>query len=143
MNIDESGFQSFSDATAERVVVSVDYPKEVAKDLANRSISRARLVCEIIGDGSTLKPGIIIQCKTVEAELYQFRYEQEYRKYSQENVFINSAIFQGWMGNVLFPQIEERRKLNPCEVKSIIILDGWPTHFLIIFMISVHIKIFT
>ena len=129
-NIDESGFQQFVDARDVVLVVPSDAAEKEMCYSVNRNSKRATMIGCIAADGTALKPFVISPNRTVEKEIRTLGYRDDtVMIVSQENGFINAAIFAFWADMILFPEILRRRKAFNYTGTVVITMDGCSSHF--------------
>ena len=130
LNVDESGFQDYVDATDMILVIPSECTENEIVYPVNRNNKRATLIGCIAADGSALKPFVITCNKTIEKELLLWGYRDEtVTIISQENGFINAASFAYWADHVLFPEIRRRREKYSYTGTVLLTLDGCSSHF--------------
>lgn len=131
INVDECGYQPFMDAKKQRVVVPITHEGTVYYG-ANKTTKRNTMIAGIFADGSSLKPYIVTNRKTIDNELLLLGYGDDSVCFgSTANGFINSACFNEWANAVLFPEIRSRRvRYNYKRTlnRAVIILDGCSCH---------------
>ena len=111
VNIDESGFQDYSDAKETVVIVPASYPGDSMVIPVDRSIKRASLMGGIALDGRTLKPALVLGRKTVEREVYKHGYTPDNVLFLyQENGFFTTELFEEYVDQVLLPYFRNRRQ---------------------------------
>jgi hypothetical protein len=110
-------------------VVPIDFPEDAIPLPISRSIFRSTFIGIIGLDGTTLKTEIIIHRKTIEAELYEFGYENECQIYYEEARSITTQIFEDWFDRIQISEIEQRRTKYQYNGERVPILDGCSTHF--------------
>ena len=128
INVDESGFVEYIDERSEIVVVPIGVPDGTVKSV-NRSSKRSTMIGAISLDGTRLKPCIILTGKRYDKKLIVDGYgKQNVDVIHQENGFVNSSSFAYWADNILFPLIQERRKLTGYQGEVVLLLDGCTSH---------------
>lgn len=111
-----------------RVVVPIDHHEEVFYG-ADQSVARNSLIAGIFGDGTYTRPLIVLDRKTIEEELRVLGYSSAVVSFKfRSNGFIDTAIFNDWAYETLFPSLQERRKLYNYTGDAVVILDGCSCH---------------
>jgi hypothetical protein len=129
LNIDETGMQEFVDAREQTIIVPIEFPKNSIFISKSRAQRRITLLGGIFGDGTTLKPLLIIPRATCDADLLKHGYDgSKVSIYCQENGFISSDIFDEWTESILIPEIRRRRDETGYIGVVILILDGCSCH---------------
>jgi hypothetical protein len=94
VNIDETGHQKWFDAHAEKVAVPEFYEEATIRIPVEREAKRATPLRAITAGETHLKPLIVINRETCEAELFEIGYTPDEVLYaSQENGFIGAKLF--------------------------------------------------
>jgi hypothetical protein len=76
-----------------------------------------------------MKPFVIVQQVTAEAELEHYGYEpSNVFLASQENAFMSTRLFELWAREVFFPAIEARRTEFQYTGQVLLLLDGLGSH---------------
>lgn len=128
-NVDESGFIDFVDIKTKTVVIPVEAPDDLVLG-TDRNAKRVTLIGTISLDGTKLKPMIIVPNKRIEKQLLINGYgERNLLICSQENGFINSAIFQYWASEIFIPEVIKRREETGYTGEAILLMDGCSSHF--------------
>ena len=128
-NLDESGFQEWTDRCKITVVVPISHLEERIEIPKDRSSKRSSLLVCIAADGTFLKPLIIITRKTAELEIFNVGYTPNRTILCyQENGFITTTLFEKWADEVFFPEVYQRRELLSFFGWAILILDGCSSH---------------
>ena len=129
INLDEAGFDSFVDARRIKRVVPASFgPAEIATPVS-RQEKRATLLAAICADGYCLRPMIILQRDTVERELFDLGYTDQFVLYGRSDTgFMNSSLFLQWAERSFFPEIRERRARLNYEGPVLLIMDGFGVH---------------
>ena len=135
LNVDESGFQEFSDSGKQIVYVPKTYEGTETYFSVNRSAKRNTMIGCIGMDGSALIPLIVTPYKTVQRTLLLQGYGPDKCVLVQQDAgFVTSQIFAFWADHVLFPYVLQKRKLHGYEGTVILFLDGCSAHFSDYFM---------
>ena len=83
----------------------------------------------ISGNGSTLKPLVIVPRKTMEDELRIYGYGQkEVEVVHQKNGFMTMKIFEHWGEAIFLSEVRRRRERSGYKGKALLILDGMSAH---------------
>ena len=128
-NIDETGFQDWTDRRDKRIIVPSDYELDSIPICVNRNSKRLTTVACINIDGSSLKPLIISERKTVEIELSQIGYSDNHFLIKfQENGFISTEIFNEWAYEIFFPDLMRKRIEKNYLGLALLLLDGCSCH---------------
>ena len=135
LNVDESGFQEFSDASKQTVYVPKSYEYNETYVSVNRSAKRNTMIGCIGMDGTALIPLIVTPYKTVERSLLLQGYGPDKCVLVQQDAgFVTSQIFAFWADHVLFPYVLQKRMAYGYEGIVILFLDGCSAHFSDYFM---------
>lgn len=129
INIDESGCNEFADAMNTIVIVPSDFPHNEIKIPVKRCSKNTSIIGAICCDGSTITPGVVVNRKTIETELYEAGYTDDKVCIGhQENGFFNKDTFQEWAEKYFFPEIMKRREKYEYQGEALVILDGFCVH---------------
>jgi hypothetical protein len=110
-------------------VVPESYGEATIRIPVEKETKRATFLAAITADGTRLRPLIIVNRETCEAERFQIGYTPEKVLYpSQENGFITAELFAWWAPEVLFPHITAAREKLQYTGHAVVILDGWTSH---------------
>ena len=127
-NVDESGFQDFSDANEQVVIVPYDVEGDVFYSV-DRTLKRASMIGCICLDGTTMKPLIVSPNKTISRMLHISGYnENTCLVVHQENGFVNNEIFAFWAEHIFFPEVARKRNELGYEGLVVLTLDGCTAH---------------
>lgn len=134
LNLDEMGFQEFSDTRGYHVIVPADVEEKDILLPVKRGSNRITIVECIFGDGSRLKPAVIVPRKTVETEVFNYGFTPDNCTiYYQEHGFMVGDIFEHYANTILFPELKKRldryRALLQQNLKAHILMDGLQQHF--------------
>ena len=136
VNVDESGYQRWVDAT-NRVVV---LPKEALADAQKknrrlvyqeeRSEKRSTLIAAVAANGTCLRPLVVTARKTLDSDLINAGYTCEKVIYVEsETGYITAEIFEHWFRTVLIPYFSKvRYDMNMPEQVGYIIMDNCTCH---------------
>jgi hypothetical protein len=128
-NVDETGCSSWNDAHEVRVIVPASYDGLKIKVPKDRNSKRSTLVACISGDGSALKPLVIVHRKTYEQEVFLYGYNSRNALFAyQENSFMTTVLFEQWADEIFFASVAERRKETNYTGPALLILDGLSSH---------------
>jgi hypothetical protein len=95
----------------------------------DRHSKRSTLTACIAADGSRMKPFVIVQRATAEAELKHYGYEpSNVFLVSRENAFMTTRLFELWAREVFFPAIEVRRTEFQYTGRVLLLLYGLGSH---------------
>jgi hypothetical protein len=129
INCDETGFHDWVDAYAAQMIVPSFHEGDTIEFPVDRAARRTTFLAAIAASGTTLKPLIIVQRKSVEKELLDLGYTPDVCSlFYQENGFIDTAIFQYWLINILIPYIEAERERLQYFGSAYLIMDGCSCH---------------
>jgi hypothetical protein len=130
LNVDETGIQEFVDARELSVVVPIEFGDDSIFIGKKRSEKRISLLGGIFGDGTTLKPILVVPRETLDSEIIERGYPQKNVSiYSRDNGFIDTEIFDSWIAIILIPEIMRRRNSTGYIGAVILILDGCSVHY--------------
>jgi hypothetical protein len=105
-NIDETEFDTWVDASCLRVVVPVDFEDTAIPIRVTRNDRRTSYVACIVANSRTLKPFIVMPCKTIEIDLYEYGFMSDTcHILFQEHGFLTCEIFAEWAEAVFFPDM--------------------------------------
>ena len=129
MNIDEAGFDQYVDARKSTRLVPSSYERSQIPAPVTRAEKRATLLAGICADGHCLKPLLILQRDTMEAELLQLGYTVDKVHYARSDTgFMNTRIFLDWAEHTFLPEVRARRALFQYSGPAILLLDGFGVH---------------
>lgn len=129
LNIDESGYQPYSDAIKHKCIVPDTCEDDKVYFGVDRGAKKCTMLAGIFGDGTTLKPFIIIERKTIEMELLLEGYSpRKYHFVYQEKAYITMQSFHLWAKDILFPEIQRRRRKYNYQGPCLLIMDGCTSH---------------
>ena len=129
MNIDEAGFDQYVDARKSTRLVPSSYEHAEVPAPVTRAEKRATLLAGICADGHCLKPLLILQRDTMEAELLQLGYTVDKVHYARsETGFMNTRLFLDWAEHTFLPEVRARRLLFQYSGPAILMLDGFGVH---------------
>jgi hypothetical protein len=150
-NIDESGLQPWADAHDNVVIAPRSSPEDEVAVAMERHQKRVRNLVGIKADGSILKSLVIVPRKSIEIELDELGHTPDQVIYAMhESGFINSALFEVWSKQVLFPDVEETRTrigyerdahllLDECSCHSCdVFLDECTGHWIVLHLLPAH-----
>ena len=128
-NVDESGFNQFVDARTTIRIVAASYSHNSIPVGITRAEKRATLIACVSADGSAVKPLVVLQRQTIEAELLT-------RGYTADKVvlarsakgFVTTELFLQWCEHVFLPDLRARRLQHGYQGPAILILDGFGCH---------------
>lgn len=83
----------------------------------------------ITGDGSYLKPLIVVKRKTVEARICRLPIADKLYISDNESGFITGDIFDTWVKSILIPYVQEKRKQFNYSGPAVLLLDGCSCHY--------------
>ena len=129
INIDEVGFQEYSDRRDIMCIVPFEYVGNDIKIPVSRDTKRSTLLAGIYADGSRAKGLIAISRCTIETELYDFGYtpDKVILGYS-ESGYMNTNIFMKWAKKCFLPELAQRRCAYNYDGPALMILDGFGVH---------------
>lgn len=128
-NVDESGFDQFVDARRTTRIVPTTYEHNSVPVPVTRAEKRATMIGAICADGTALRPMIILQRETVEAELLLRGYTTEKVYLARSDTgFVNSKLFLDWGRTTFFPEIRRRRAEFSYGGPCLLIMDGFGCH---------------
>ena len=129
LNIDEVGFQDYSDNGDIMCIVPIEYVGNEIAIPVNRETKRSTLLAGIYADGSRAKSMIVLTRSTIETELYEFGYTPDKILFGySESGFMNTQLFMKWAKNCLFPEIAQRRCFFNYDGPMLLFLDGFGVH---------------
>ena len=109
INLDESGFQKYSDAHATIVIVPENQREQYYP--VSRAEKRATFLAAVAADGACLKPLLVLPRKTIDAELLLAGYTPERVAFVHtSNGFINTDLFTAYVRNILIPYVNCARE---------------------------------
>ena len=129
LNVDESGFDQFVDAQQSIRIVPTEYDQKSIPVPVTRAEKRATLIAAIAADGTALRPMVVVQRETVEAELLLRGYtlDKVYLRRSDTG-FVNTELFLDWGREIFFPELRRRRAEQSYEGPIVLIMDGFGCH---------------
>ena len=128
-NVDETGCCEWVDATEVKVIVPKSYFEERINIPVDRNSKRATLIGCIVGDGTNMKPMIILPRKTIENDIFLAGYNENNVLFAhQKNGFMTTTLFEYWAENVFFEEIESKRTIYDYQGPALLILDGFKCH---------------
>jgi hypothetical protein len=128
-NVDETGCLEHIDSHEVTIVVPVDYPDPSVPVPVNRHTERSTLTACIAADGYWMKPFLIVDRATVEAEMGLYGYDSpNVFLASQENAFMTTRLFELWARKVFFPAVAQRRAEIGYTGMAFLLLDGLGFH---------------
>jgi hypothetical protein len=127
--MDEMGHQDWADAHDTICVVPRDIPDDEVFYPVSRTGKRITLIACIAGDGSYIRPCLIIPRKTFDDELLCFGFTPEKVEiYSQSHSFIDIEIFNDWFRDTFIPELIARRQRFTYQGPAFLILDNCTSH---------------
>jgi hypothetical protein len=127
--VDETGCSEHIDSHEVTVVVSIDYPDPSVPVPVNRHTKRFTLTACIAADGYRMKPIVMVDRATVEAEVGLYGYDNaNVFLASQENSFMTTRLFELWAREVFVPAIAQRRAEIGYTGMALLLLDGLVSH---------------
>ena len=128
-NVDESGFTQFVDARTTIRIIAASYPHNSIPVGITRAEKRATLIACASADGSAVKPLVVLQRQTIEAELLT-------RGYTADKVvlarsakgFVTTELFLQWCEHVFLPDLRACRLQHGYQGPAVLILDGFGCH---------------
>jgi hypothetical protein len=128
-NVDEAGCSEKSDQREVKVLVPADYPNPSVEVPFDRHSKRSTLTACIAADGFRMKPFLVVDRVTAEAELAYFGYNRENAFIaSQVNAYMTQGLFDLWGSQVFFPTLEGRRRLFNYDGRVLLLMDGAGAH---------------
>lgn len=129
INVDESGFDQFVDARSGIRIVPTSYEQKSVPVAVTRAEKRATLIAAICGDGTALRPMVIVQRETVEKELLLRGYTADKVYLSRSDTgFVTSRLFLEWGTRVFFPELRRRRAELGYQGPAVLVMDGFGCH---------------
>ena len=129
INIDEVGFEAYADARKTRRIVPARYPLNSIPVPVSRAEKRATLLAGICGDGTTLKPMVVLQRETIERELLLRGYTSSQIHFARNDTgYMTSQLFTEWSEQSFFPELRRRRDRAGYDGPILLILDGFGCH---------------
>lgn len=129
INVDESGFNEFVDARETTRVVPADYALNSVPVPITRGEKRATLIGAICGDGHALKPMVVLQRETIEAELLIRGYTTDKVIFARSDKgFVTTKLFTRWGRQALIPELRRRRAELEYDGPALLLLDGFGCH---------------
>lgn len=129
INVDESGFNEFVDARETTRIVPTDYAHNSIPVPITRAEKRATLIGAICADGHALKPMVVLQRETIEAELLVRGYTVDKVLFGRsEKGFVTTKLFTRWGRQALLPEIRRRRAELEYDGPALLLLDGFGCH---------------
>ena len=106
INIDEVGFERYADARKTRRIVPARYPLNSIPVPVSRAEKRATLLAGICGDGTTLKPMVVLQRETIDRELLLRGYTSSQIHFARNDTgYMTSQLFTQWSEQSFFPEL--------------------------------------
>ena len=128
-NIDEAGFESYADSRTTTRLVPANYEFDSVPVPISRAEKRATLLAGISADGTTLKPMLILQRDTLEAELILRGYTVNQIHFARsENGYMTTHLFNEWARHSFFPELRAKRLSENYSGPIVLILDGFGCH---------------
>ena len=131
LNLDEIGFGSSTMKMAQKKVVirSTDAPEEPYYKV-ERTSNHVSAICTIAANGDVLKSTFIGSNLNLKEDASQCTFYNRVIYRHSKNAFITNEIYKDYIGNVIIPYVEERRKsLQKDKHKAMLIVDGHKSHF--------------
>ena len=123
LNLDESGFQRYADATHNRVIVKKGTKQAVYP--VSRSERRATFLSCIAAAGNRLKPLVIVPRKTLDSELLIHGYSSDIVVFAHsETGYITSSIFEDYIAEVVVPYLTHQKAALGYSGRSVITMDN-------------------
>jgi len=95
----------------------------------SRNEKRATLLGGICADGHALKPLLILQRETMEAELLNSGYTKDKVQWGRSSTgFMNTGLFLQWARLSFFPELQRRRMDQDYYGPALLLLDGFGVH---------------
>ena len=92
-------------------------------------VDHSTMIAAIAASGQALKPLIVLQRKTVDAELRAVGYSNDKILYAHSPTgYINSNIFLRWVSEICVPYLREQRKRTGYLGEAALLLDGCSCH---------------
>ena len=92
-------------------------------------VDHATMMAAIAADGTALKPLIVVQRKTLDAELRAAGYTDDRILFAHSPTgYINTAIFLKWISEIYIPYLRGRRTMKQYDGTAVLILDGCSCH---------------
>jgi hypothetical protein len=112
--VDETKCSEFSDAHEIKMIVPDSHPDETIPVPVNRHSQRASMVACIAADGYHMKQFIILERRTIEADIVLYGDGQfNASMVHQGNAFMMAALFDRWSDEVFSPRLNSA---NPSSV---------------------------
>jgi hypothetical protein len=128
-NVHETGCSEHIDSHEVTVMVPIDYPDRPVPVPVNRHTKRSTLTACIAADGYRMKPFVIVDRATVEAEVGLYGYDSSnVFLASQENAFMTTRLFELWAREVFFPAVAQRRAEFGYTGRDLLLLDYLGSH---------------
>jgi transposase len=128
-NVDETGFNTWVDASRLKVLVPADFEGTEIPIPVSRNDKRASCIACIVASGRALKPLIVIPRKTIEIDLYECGFTPDTcHILFQENGFLTTDLFVEWAMTVFFPDTIQMRQSLGYEGPVFLVLDGFSGH---------------
>jgi hypothetical protein len=111
------------------VVVPIDYPDPSVPVPVNRHTKRSTLTACIAADGYRMKPFVIVDRATMEAEVGLYGHDSsDVFLASQENAFMMTRLFELWAREVFCPAVAQRLAEIGYTGRALLLLDGLGSH---------------
>ena len=127
INLDESGFDQYSDAHHSAVVVPKTYTSAFYP--VPRNEKHSTFLAAVAANGQALKPLVITQRKTIDQELWMAGYNPDnVAIVHSENGYITASIFLQYLEKILIPYVNTVRQNLRYMGKAVVIMDGCSCH---------------
>ena len=131
LNLDEIGFGSSTMKQAQKKIVirSIDADEEPYYKV-ERASNHISAICTIAANGEILKSAFIGSNLNLKEDATHCTFYGRVLYRSSKNAFITNDIYKDYIGNVVVPYIEEKRKkLSKESHRAMLIVDGHKAHF--------------
>ena len=127
-NIDETGEDTYVDATSVKVIVPSDFAQTRAKIPVGRGQKRFTIVHCISTDGEFIPPFLIIPRKSVDSDLYYIYDPRKLHWRYQQRGFMTDELFAEYFQNHFIAYLEQKRKVHNYTGPALLLMDNLLAH---------------
>jgi hypothetical protein len=112
-NVDETGCSRWTDKRELHVVVPEEEKADIIDIPLSRNCKRHTLTACIAGDGSVMKPYLIVNRKTIDRSLILKGHGNRNVMFvHQSHAFMTRALFDIWMKEIFIPELKIKKAVN-------------------------------
>jgi hypothetical protein len=129
-NMDETGCCDWVDKKEIHVLVPSSYKEKTIEFPVDRNSKRSTLFACVSADGLAMKPFIIVNRLTLDADLLLAGYTSDVVLFvHQPHSFMTRQLFHKWAEEVFFPTLSMKRLQHNYFQKEILLMDGFGAHY--------------